>query len=86
MAVSFAEELPTDWSLVAWGESSEVYVYNDDGSESEHFAKSERMKQYGPKDKPALDLSKLKKFDWLLQPEPTEPEEVPDPQVPKPKQ
>ena len=25
---------PADWSVVAWGEYDDVYVYNDDGTES----------------------------------------------------
>ena len=42
-----------DWSLVAWGESGDVYVYNLDGSKTDDWGKSANMRKLGPNNKPA---------------------------------
>lgn len=42
-----------DWSLVAWGESGDVYVYNTDGSATDDWGKSASMRRLGPNDKPS---------------------------------
>ena len=54
---------PKDWSISAWGETGPVYVYNDDGSATAHYAKGEKMSKVGPKSKPAFDAAKLTKLD-----------------------
>ena len=39
---------PKDWSLVAWGEHGDVFVYNANGSASSHWAMGDSMKKLGP--------------------------------------
>ena len=52
--MSLPPDVPKDWSFVAWGETSEVHVHNADGSQSDHWARSDKMKRsFGPKKRPA---------------------------------
>ena len=74
---------PKDWSISAWGESGPVYVYNDDGSASAHYAKGEAMSKIGPKSKPTLDLKKLTKLDNENQPRAADKVEVANDKIPK---
>lgn len=74
-----------DWSLVAWGENSDVYVYNLDGSATDDWGKSTSMRELGPNNKPAKWVpagktaiaSPNRKAEKLT--------EVPNPKTPKPK-
>ena len=43
---------PADWSVVAWGETGQVYVYNADGSETQHWARGPSMKKFGVESRP----------------------------------
>jgi len=51
-----AGKIPKDWSFVAWGEHSPIFVYNQDGSKSAHFAMSEMTPKRPPlrKDKDSM--------------------------------
>lgn len=83
--MSLGNGRPKDWSAVAWGEKGAVYVYNKDGTDSQHFAKSAKMKKYGPTDKPAaFDKASLTKIKKPNQKKPAAKVEVPAPDVPLP--
>mmetsp|Transcript_21638 Transcript_21638/g.28981 ORF Transcript_21638/g.28981 Transcript_21638/m.28981 type:complete len:87 (-) Transcript_21638:563-823(-) len=41
-------KIPKDWSLVAWGDSGPVYVYNSDGSTTSNFAMSGQHQKHAP--------------------------------------
>ena len=59
--LQFAANAPKDWSLVAWGENGEVFVNNADGSASNHWAKGDSMKRFGPQGpRPAFNLKWLR--------------------------
>ena len=54
--------MPKDWSFVAWGEHSQVYVYNADGSQSAHWSRSPTMMKFGPDNRPDFSTDGKKKI------------------------
>ena len=86
VVLQFEADAPKDWSLVAWGEDGDVFVYNLDGSESSHWAMGgSMMKKYGPKkDRPNFGIEGLKHIKIPNMPPPQKetvwpPERTPDP-------
>ena len=75
---------PKDWSVSAWGETGQVYVYGPSGTESASWGMSSHMAKYGAKNRPPLVIGDLKKIKKPNQdPEPPQ-VEVPNPVVPDP--
>ena len=61
--VSEGSKRPKDWSVSAWGENGDVYVYGPTGAaESASWGMSSHMAKYGAKSKPALNTANLKKI------------------------
>ena len=84
IALQLSGDVPKDWSVVAWGESGDVFVYNVDGSESSHWAMGDSMKRFGAQTKPAFStegLTELKLPNMNSQPKQTV---VPNPVTPDP--
>ena len=85
IAVAPDNRRPADWSIVAWGESGQVFVYNADGTETQHWARSESMKKIGVQGtRPKFDSSKLKQMARPNQETPPDKPDVPNPVTPDP--
>ena len=76
-------KIPKDWSVTAWGENGNVFVYNADSSATDNFGRSPSMQKLGPQKKPAKWEEKGKKpLDMAKQPKPQKLTEVKNPTTP----